>query len=130
MKKNILMTLVFFILLTTSWASQAKNWGDPVSLAQEYTDDANYSSPRHFVRKWMGHHFTHCRYGSCTETVGKREILQNHREWKRNNPGSECTVTSAWWEGNGRLGFTCSNGWNDLLIFNQNGKLVREEVRS
>ena len=130
MKKNILMTLGFVILLTTSWISHANNWDDPHSLAQEFVDDANYSSPRHFVRKWKGHNYTFCRYGSCSEQVGKREQVFNQRQWNSEHPGGECTVTSAWWEGNGRLGFTCSNGWNDLLIFNQNGKVVREEVRS
>ena len=130
MKKNILMTLGFFILLTTSWASQAKNWNDPRSLAQEYNDDANYSSPRHFVRKWRAHNFSYCRWGSCSDERGKREQIYNKRQWDRDNPNRECTVTSAWWEGDGRLGFTCSSGYNALVIFNQNGKVVRHEARS
>ena len=129
MKKNILMTLGFLIILTTSWISYANNWNDPRSLAQEYNDDINYTSPNNFVRKWKGHQFTICKYGRCSKQVGKQEVLQNQKQWKRDNPTSECTVTAAWWEGDNRLGFHCTNGRSDLLTFNKYGKVVKEEVR-
>lgn len=130
MKKNIFMTLSFLILLTTSWASHAMNWVNPRSIAQEFVDDANYSSPRHFVRKWRGHHFTFCDYYGCSEQVGKGEQISNQRQWISEHPGSECTIAYAWWEGDRRLVYSCTNGFSSLLIFNQNYKVVRQEVRS
>ena len=130
MKKKIFMTIGCLIILSISWTSYAKSWNDPRSLAQEYNDDINYSSSKQFVKKWKGHQFTICRYGRCYKQVGKKEVLQNQREWKRDNPTSECTVTAAWWEGDSRLGFHCTNGRSDLLIFNKNRKVIKEEIRS
>ena len=123
------MTLVFFILLTTSWSSSAVNWNDPHSIASEFMNDAVNTSPRYFVHKWNAHHYTYCRYGTCTLQVGP-ERVRAHRDFLNAGNTEQCYVASAWWEGEGRLGVSCTNGFNDLLIFNQNGKVVREEVRS
>ena len=124
------MAIGCLILLTTSRTSYAKNWNDPRSLAQEYNDDINHSSSKQFVRKWKGNQFTVCRKDRCSKQVGKKEVLQNQKQWKRDNPTSECVVTAAWWEGDNRLGFHCTNGRSDLLIFNKNRKIIKEEIRS